>query len=216
MAEWITKKDLLREAGISYGQLYRWKRKGLIPESWFVRRSTFTGQETFFPHDAILERIRWIQGMKPDVPLDDLAIKIREPQKWSERLPLDVLLATLQSPAEGPISPVSYASGNQTVTRAEFLAFLGGQYLRERGLAEAVTNDLSTFLLTVPVDWLESPATVLLVDVRGVQGRFLIVQSKEVIWWGNHAPTFQISVSELWSQVKTAWSQIEMTSRVVP
>jgi len=24
--------------GISYGQLYRWKRKGLIPESWFIRR----------------------------------------------------------------------------------------------------------------------------------------------------------------------------------
>jgi len=42
----ISKKAVLEEMGISYGQLYRWKRKGLIPEAWFVRRSTFTGQET--------------------------------------------------------------------------------------------------------------------------------------------------------------------------
>jgi len=34
----ISKKDTLETMGISYGQLYRWKRKGLIPESWFIRR----------------------------------------------------------------------------------------------------------------------------------------------------------------------------------
>lgn len=45
--ELISKKDLLDETGISYGQLYRWKRKQLIPEEWFIRKSTFTGQETF-------------------------------------------------------------------------------------------------------------------------------------------------------------------------
>ena len=28
----ISKKELLDLTGISYGQLYRWKRKGLIPE----------------------------------------------------------------------------------------------------------------------------------------------------------------------------------------
>lgn len=44
----ISKKELLDETGISYGQLYRWKRKQLIPEEWFIRKSTFTGQETFF------------------------------------------------------------------------------------------------------------------------------------------------------------------------
>ncbi len=69
----IAKKEVLQETGISYGQLYRWKRKGLIPESWFVRRSTFTGQETFFPRDKILERIERIKEMKEDHPLDDLA-----------------------------------------------------------------------------------------------------------------------------------------------
>lgn len=44
----ISKKELLEETGISYGQLYRWKRKNLIPEEWFIRKSTYTGQETFF------------------------------------------------------------------------------------------------------------------------------------------------------------------------
>ena len=69
----ISKKEVLEKMGISYGQLYRWKRKGLIPEIWFVRRSTFTGQETFFPRDKILERIERIKAMKDEHPLDDLA-----------------------------------------------------------------------------------------------------------------------------------------------
>jgi DNA-binding transcriptional MerR regulator len=71
--ELISKKDLLEETGISYGQLYRWKRKDLIPEEWFVRKSTFTGQETFFPKEKILERIEKIQTMKENISLDKLA-----------------------------------------------------------------------------------------------------------------------------------------------
>lgn len=69
----VAKKEILRQTGISYGQLYRWKRKGLIPEAWFVRRSTFTGQETFFPREKILARIEQIKTMKDTHPLDDLA-----------------------------------------------------------------------------------------------------------------------------------------------
>jgi len=71
--ELISKKDLLDMAGISYGQLYRWKRKDLIPEEWFIRKSTFTGQETFFPKEKILERIDKIQTMKENLSLDELA-----------------------------------------------------------------------------------------------------------------------------------------------
>ena len=69
----ISKKDLLERTGISYGQLYRWKRKGLIPEAWFVKKAAFTGQETFFPRAEILERVERIQGMKDDINLDQLA-----------------------------------------------------------------------------------------------------------------------------------------------
>ncbi len=74
----ISKKEVLAQMGISYGQLYRWKRKGLIPESWFIRRSTFTGQETFFPKDKIVERIGRIKDMKGEHALDDLAEVISE------------------------------------------------------------------------------------------------------------------------------------------
>lgn len=69
----ISKKDLLELTNISYGQLYRWKRKGLIPEDWFIRKSTFTGQETFFPKAQVLARIEKIKNMKEDISLDELA-----------------------------------------------------------------------------------------------------------------------------------------------
>lgn len=71
--ELISKKDLLQLTGISYGQLYRWKRKNIIPEDWFMKKSSFTGQETFFPKDKILERIERIKELKDDQSLDDIA-----------------------------------------------------------------------------------------------------------------------------------------------
>lgn len=73
--ELISKKDLLQITGISYGQLYRWKRKNIIPEEWFIKKSSFTGQETFFPKEKILERISKIKDMKDDLSLDELAEK---------------------------------------------------------------------------------------------------------------------------------------------
>jgi DNA-binding transcriptional MerR regulator len=71
----ISKKELLDLTGISYGQLYRWKRKGLIPEDWFIRKAAFTGQETFFPREEILARIEKIKNMKEDLSLEDIAVK---------------------------------------------------------------------------------------------------------------------------------------------
>ncbi|PGS55787.1 DUF4004 family protein [Bacillus sp. AFS041924] len=71
--ELISKKDLLQLTGISYGQLYRWKRKNIIPEEWFMKKSSFTGQETFFPKQKILDRIEKIKELKDDQSLDDIA-----------------------------------------------------------------------------------------------------------------------------------------------
>jgi hypothetical protein len=82
----ISKKDLLEQTNISYGQLYRWKRKNLIPEEWFIKKSSFTGQETFFPKDKILERIEKIKNMKDDTSLDDLA-------EMFSPMPTDVILS---------------------------------------------------------------------------------------------------------------------------
>lgn len=72
----MSKKELLERTNISYGQLYRWKRKNLIPEEWFIRKSTFTGQETFFPREKILNRIEQIKNMKDDLSLDELADRL--------------------------------------------------------------------------------------------------------------------------------------------
>ncbi|GGG67163.1 YhbD family protein [Paenibacillus radicis (ex Gao et al. 2016)] len=71
--ELISKKELLDLTGISYGQLYRWKRKQIIPEEWFIRKSAFTGQETFFPKQRMLARIDKILHMKDGLSLDELA-----------------------------------------------------------------------------------------------------------------------------------------------
>ena len=71
--EFISKKELLDLTNISYGQLYRWKRMNIIPEDWFIKKSSVTGQETYFRRAKILERIELILSMKDDVSLDEIA-----------------------------------------------------------------------------------------------------------------------------------------------
>ena len=77
----ISKKELLERYGMSYGALYRWKRKGLIPEDWFIRKATATGQETFFPETLITERVELILSGKNELELDELARKLRGEEK---------------------------------------------------------------------------------------------------------------------------------------
>ncbi len=69
----ISKKELLETTGISYGQLYRWKREKLIPEDWFIKQSSFTGQETFFPKEQVLNRVDSIMKLKDDYSLEEIA-----------------------------------------------------------------------------------------------------------------------------------------------
>jgi len=69
----ISKKEVLEKTEISYGQFYRWKRKGLIPESWISHQSTYTGQEAFLPRERILERIEKIKELKDNHTLDEIA-----------------------------------------------------------------------------------------------------------------------------------------------
>jgi len=71
--EYITKIELLKICEISYGQLYRWKREELIPEQWFIKRSSYTGQETVFPKDLIIERIDLIQKLKSTMSHDEIS-----------------------------------------------------------------------------------------------------------------------------------------------
>jgi DNA-binding transcriptional MerR regulator len=87
MEDLISKKELLELTGISYGQLYRWKRKNLIPEDWFIKKSSYTGQETFFQKDRMLERVKQIMEMKDDVSLDDLA------ERFSPSMPEEMVIS---------------------------------------------------------------------------------------------------------------------------
>ena len=84
MDELISKKEVLETYGISYGALYRWKRMGLIPEEWFVKKSAVTGQETFFNRSAICERIETILSLKDTLSLEDIAEKLNQSEKASE------------------------------------------------------------------------------------------------------------------------------------
>ena len=84
MDELISKKELLEKYGISYGALYRWKRMGLIPEDWFVKKSAVTGQETFFNKATICERIETILKLKDTLSLEVIAEQLNQSEKNSE------------------------------------------------------------------------------------------------------------------------------------
>lgn len=92
MEEWITKREVLERYQISYGALYRWKRLGLIPEEWFVKRSTVTGQETFFRKDLICPRVELILQRKESISLEQLADELagrQQEQSVRRQLVLD-------------------------------------------------------------------------------------------------------------------------------
>ena len=125
----ISKKDLLRETGISYGQLYRWKREGLIPEEWFVKRASFTGQETFFPKERMLERISLILERKDDQSLEDIRREITGDGGGElEGLIDDAVLMAGQ--AEAPCSAVLF----ETIDGKHFILNIkGGKVLADNG-----------------------------------------------------------------------------------
>ena len=79
--ELMSKKELLSRYAISYGALYRWKRKGLIPEDWFIKKATVTGQETFFPKTLICERVELILSQKEELSLDGLSRLLGQEEK---------------------------------------------------------------------------------------------------------------------------------------
>lgn len=89
MEDLISKKEVLEQYGISYGALYRWKRMGLIPEAWFIRKSTATGQETFFRRDQICPRVELILSRRDGISLEKLAGELegeRQQRRAARRL----------------------------------------------------------------------------------------------------------------------------------
>lgn len=87
MEDLISKREVLERYGISYGALYRWKRMGLIPEDWFIKKSTVTGQETFFQREQICRRVELILAKKVTTSLEELAEELvgRQQERQSQR-----------------------------------------------------------------------------------------------------------------------------------
>jgi hypothetical protein len=129
----ISKKELLKITGISYGQLYRWKREGLIPEEWFIKQPTFTGQETFFPKTKILNRIKAIQQLKDKYSLEELA-KVLSPEV-SERIFTSDDLQIIDEIEKGLIPCFCQTFGKNSFSYVEVLALMAiSQCKRNLGL----------------------------------------------------------------------------------
>ena len=88
----ISKKDLLKEMNISYGQLYRWKREGLIPDEWFIKQSVSTGQETYFQRMLIIPRIKQILSLKDSYELQEIKNMFNENNKQHNFTAREVIL----------------------------------------------------------------------------------------------------------------------------
>lgn len=151
LEEMISKKEVLELTGISYGQLYRWKRKGLIPEAWFVRRSTVTGQETFFPREKILSRIAQIQERK-EQSLDELA-RLLAPEvapgevRWDD--------PSLLSPIGPQGKELLWKEGGYTFS--ELVALAAGAAAVRKG-AQPAEAKLLVDLLRVEQELLQAPS----------------------------------------------------------
>ncbi len=120
----ISKRELLEKYGISYGALYRWKRMGLIPEDWFLRRATPTGQETFFHRGQICPRVELIRA-RGEVSLESLAEELngQEVKKPRRRLIVKDRFSA-KSFWLDELTAVSVEDGEQTT---DFLDLLKGE-----------------------------------------------------------------------------------------
>ncbi len=88
----ISKREVLEKYNISYGALYRWKRLGLIPEDWFIKKSTVIGQETFLKKAQICQRVELILNRDENTSLEELSEILASKQKQQQsqrRLILD-------------------------------------------------------------------------------------------------------------------------------
>lgn len=145
----ISKKELLALTGISYGQLYRWKRQGLIPEEWFIKRSAYTGQETFFPREQILSRIRTIQEAKDDFSLEELS-KLLNPQAVVSGFCSAEKLEEMPEIAPSLLPTIRSVCPKDSYEFKEVVAFaVCSRLLEERTIPTERSADLLTMVLGV-------------------------------------------------------------------
>ncbi|MEG1256712.1 DUF4004 family protein [Clostridium sp.] len=152
MEELISKKEILDITGISYGQLYRWKRKELIPEEWFIKKSSYTGQETFFPKEKIVNRINKILELKDDMPLDDLAAMFSNKPKVNDVEEQYIIEKGIIEEETLPI----YKDIFQSKDSYEFKEVLIMYILQEQfDLAQLTINEIETMLKMIDDEYIK-------------------------------------------------------------
>lgn len=162
----ISKKDLLAITGISYGQLYRWKREGLIPEEWFIKRPSYTGQETFFPREQVISRVQSILEAKGRYSLEELA-RIFSPESQENAIPLRqaAALELLDVRIKPLLTQPSYTLQELVLLAALSQAQLPQQdalLLELVGHAMHLASSLSTFEMVLTVFYTEDTPRLLL------------------------------------------------------
>ncbi len=123
MDELISKRELLERYGISYGALYRWKRLKLIPEEWFIKKATVTGQETFFKREQICQRVERILNRGENLSLEELAQELAG-QKKEQQVRRRLLVKTQQMQAEYSLEELTDAvltDGEHEISILEYL-----------------------------------------------------------------------------------------------
>ena len=177
--ELISKKELLELTGISYGQLYRWKRKGLIPEDWFIRKSAYTGQETFFPRSQMLTRVTRILNMKEDASLDDLA-DVFSPETGTTAPPDSDALTSRGIVSADAMRLFQEGRDGSPLTFDDALhAYLFSQVLVSGELSLDEARLMLDTLRTAAIRFSAAPAQVLLTRKLGVFGCIALSASGE-------------------------------------
>lgn len=200
----ISKKDLLLACGISYGQLYRWKRKGLIPEDWFIRKSAFTGQETFFPREKMLARVERILSMKDeDASLDEIAEAV-SPAPLPDTFPREDVIA------RGVVSAMAldlFAERHPGVSDlrfAELLATSIADTLLVSG--DAGRDEALAAIATLEEGWITCEKTscdLVLLRKMGVSTVLLISSSSELLLESGVRMVARITLPTQIEQLKT-------------
>jgi DNA-binding transcriptional MerR regulator len=201
--ELISKKDLLLACGISYGQLYRWKRKGLIPEDWFVRKSSFTGQETYFPREKMLARVERILAMKDeDVSLDEIAEAVSSAPLPDTFAREDLLQRDVVSAGALDLFAERHP-GTSELRFAELLAVAVADTLLRSG--DAGREDALAAIATLEEDWTTCEAAscdLVLLRKMGVSTVVIVSTASELLAESGARVVVRVSLPERIEQLK--------------
>jgi len=203
----ISKKDLLAITGISYGQLYRWKRERLIPEEWFIKQSAYTGQETFFPREQIQSRIKSILELKDIYSLEELA-KLLSPETSVETVTMQELVQIDEIKAEVlKVMPEVFGKDNFDFFEVT-LSMVISQATQKIGLSNSEMEDLLRSSATAEI--IKNAANVLCtVFYSGKEYHTVFSTSPVPLTFDNGIEIKElISLSEITDKIKTKYKNL--------